>query len=98
MKVLQKLREFHMYLKLKKFEFHCETVHFLGYVINQHSIHMDQRKVQAVIHINQGTTMLLGVCKLLQEVHQQLPVVHQQDLLTFNLLDETWGQVSLLEL
>lgn len=38
--------------------------------------------------------MLLGVCKPLQEVHQQL----QYDLLTSNLLAETWGQVSVLEL
>ncbi len=43
--VLQKLRQFHLYLKLEKCEFHRPTVQFLGYVIGEEGIQMDQGKV-----------------------------------------------------
>ncbi len=46
--VLQKLRQFHLYLKLEKCKFHRPTVQFLGYVISQEGIQMDQGKVKAV--------------------------------------------------
>ncbi len=46
--VLQKLRQFHLYLKLEKCEFHRPTVQFLGYVIREEGIQMDQGKVTAV--------------------------------------------------
>lgn len=46
--VLQHLRDHQLFLKLEKCEFHQETVQFLGYVISQHGITMDQRKVEAV--------------------------------------------------
>lgn len=45
---LQKLYEYYLYLKLEKCEFHPDTIYFLGYVINEHGIQLDQRKVQAV--------------------------------------------------
>jgi len=44
--VLEKLCQHYLYLKLEKCEFHTTSVHFLGYVIDQHSIQMDQRKVE----------------------------------------------------
>ncbi len=43
--VLQKLRQFHLYLKLEKCEFHRPTVQFLGYIIGEEGIQMDQGKV-----------------------------------------------------
>ncbi len=46
--VLQKLCQFHLYLKLEKCEFHRPTVHFLGYIIREEGIQMDQGKVTAV--------------------------------------------------
>ncbi len=47
-KVLEKIHQHHLYLKLEKCEFHTTSVHFLGYVIDQHGIQMDQRKVEAI--------------------------------------------------
>ncbi len=46
--VLQRLREFHLYLKAEKCTFHQSTVHFLGYIINSGGIRMDKGKVEAV--------------------------------------------------
>ncbi len=46
--VLQKLRQFRLYLKLEKCEFHRPTVQFLGYIIGMEGIQMDQGKVTAV--------------------------------------------------
>ncbi|KAG1929978.1 retrotransposable element [Pimephales promelas] len=54
--VLQRLRDYHLYLKLEKCEFHQSTIHFLGYVITPHGINMDQRKVEVVLHWPQPTT------------------------------------------
>ncbi len=46
--VLQKLRQFRLYLKLEKCEFHRPTVQFLGYIIGREGIQMDQGKVTVV--------------------------------------------------
>ncbi len=46
--VLQKLRQFRLYLKLEKYEFHRPTVQFLGYIIGREGFQMDQGKVTAV--------------------------------------------------
>ncbi len=46
--VLQRLRQHHLYLKMEKCEFHRSTVQFLGYVIGQNGIRMDQGKVTAI--------------------------------------------------
>lgn len=46
--VLEKLREHKLYLKLEKCEFHITSVQFLGYIIDQHGIQMDQRKVETI--------------------------------------------------
>lgn len=55
--VLQKLKEHHLYLKLEKCEFHHDTIQFLGYIIDHHGIHMDQRKMQAIKDWPQPTTI-----------------------------------------
>lgn len=45
---LQRLCDHQLFLKLEKCEFYQESIQFLGYVIHQHGISMDQRKVEAV--------------------------------------------------
>ncbi|KAK3526593.1 hypothetical protein QTP70_030729 [Hemibagrus guttatus] len=46
--VLQRLRDYHLFLKSKKCTFHQPSVHFLGYNIDRSGIRMDERKVTAV--------------------------------------------------
>lgn len=53
----QVLWEYHLYVKLKKCEYNCDTIHFLGYAINQHGICMDQKKIQAVENWPQPTSI-----------------------------------------
>ncbi|KAL0159647.1 hypothetical protein M9458_043372, partial [Cirrhinus mrigala] len=48
-KVLQKLREYQLYLKAEKCSFHQSSIHFLGYIIDRHGVRMDEGKVDAVI-------------------------------------------------
>ncbi len=42
------LHQFHLYLKLEKCKLHHRTVQFLGYIIGEEGIQMDQGKVTAV--------------------------------------------------
>ncbi|CAM4706099.1 unnamed protein product [Leuciscus chuanchicus] len=56
-KVLQRLREYQLYLKLEKCEFHRESMHFLGYVIRPDGISIDQSKVEAVINWPKAQTL-----------------------------------------
>ncbi|KAL0150131.1 hypothetical protein M9458_054558 [Cirrhinus mrigala] len=56
-RVLQRLREHHLYLKGEKCEFHKTTIHFLGYLITPEGVQMDQRKVEAVKDWPQPTTV-----------------------------------------
>ncbi|KAK3542222.1 hypothetical protein QTP86_018469 [Hemibagrus guttatus] len=46
--VLQHLRDYHLFLKVKKCTFHQPTVQFLGYNIDRSCVRMDERKVTAV--------------------------------------------------
>ncbi|XP_016384664.1 RNA-directed DNA polymerase homolog [Sinocyclocheilus rhinocerous] len=46
--VLHQLRKHHLYLKLKKCEFHLPTVQFLGYILSADGIQMDQGKVRSI--------------------------------------------------
>jgi ribosome-interacting GTPase 1 len=48
-KVLKKLQEADIKLKLKKCKFHVQETEFLGYWISTEGIHMDQNKVKAII-------------------------------------------------
>ncbi|KAG1926787.1 retrotransposable element [Pimephales promelas] len=47
--VLQRLIQFHLYAKMEKCEFHQTSVSFLGYVISQDGVAMDEKKVRGVI-------------------------------------------------
>ncbi|KAK3562207.1 hypothetical protein QTP86_030343 [Hemibagrus guttatus] len=46
--VLHRLRYYHFYLKLEKWEFHQSTTQFLGYIISPEGIQMDCAKVEAI--------------------------------------------------
>ncbi|KAL0152686.1 hypothetical protein M9458_052409 [Cirrhinus mrigala] len=46
--VLQRLRQYHLYLKGEKCEFHQTRVQFLGYYISPEGIEMDPKKITAV--------------------------------------------------
>ncbi|KAI2648567.1 Transposon Tf2-8 polyprotein [Labeo rohita] len=48
--VLHKLRQYQLYLKLEKCEFHQSSVYFLGYNISAEGVHMDQRKIDAILN------------------------------------------------
>ncbi|KAK3562595.1 hypothetical protein QTP86_002072 [Hemibagrus guttatus] len=46
--VLQRLRDYQLFLKAEKCAFHQSSVHFLGYIIDRSGVRMDERKVAAV--------------------------------------------------
>jgi hypothetical protein len=48
-KVLEKLQEAKLKLKLKKCKFHIQETKFLGHWISTEGIHMDQNKVKAIV-------------------------------------------------
>ncbi|XDV29403.1 hypothetical protein PO909_032537 [Leuciscus waleckii] len=55
--VLQRLREHHLFLKSEKCSFHQPIVQFLGYNISEHSIQMDEGKVNVVRNWPTPTTI-----------------------------------------
>ncbi|KAK3514894.1 hypothetical protein QTP70_033824 [Hemibagrus guttatus] len=55
--VLNRLRHYHLYLKLEKCEFHQSTTQFLGYIISPKGILMDCTKVEAIQSWPQSGTM-----------------------------------------
>lgn len=46
--VLKRLREYNLYVKGEKCEFHQNQVQFLGYIIRPGEVAMDERKVIAI--------------------------------------------------
>ncbi|KAL0177344.1 hypothetical protein M9458_026238, partial [Cirrhinus mrigala] len=58
--VLQRLRDHQLYLKAEKCSFHLPSVQFLGYIIDQQGVRMDERKLQQhhriSYHSSQGKT------------------------------------------
>ena len=55
--VLDKLREYKYYAKLKKCAFWLSEVAFLGHVINQHGITVDPKNVASVVDWQRRTTV-----------------------------------------
>ncbi len=55
--VLQRLRQFHLFLKAEKCSFHQSSVQFLGYHIDSSGIRMDEGKVEAIRTWPQPTTI-----------------------------------------
>jgi transposase InsO family protein len=47
--VLQRLREYGLYAKLEKCQFHQEQVEFLGYVVSSEGISMDPAKIRTIL-------------------------------------------------
>ncbi|KAK3544477.1 hypothetical protein QTP86_013136 [Hemibagrus guttatus] len=62
--VLNRLRHYHLYLKLEKCEFHQSTTQFLGYVISPEGIQMDCAKVKAIKSWPQPSTMKDVFCNV----------------------------------
>jgi len=55
--VLDKLREYKYYAKLKKCAFWLSEVSFLGHVINQHAITVDPKNVASIVDWQRLTTV-----------------------------------------
>ncbi|KAK3548969.1 hypothetical protein QTP70_022645, partial [Hemibagrus guttatus] len=55
--VLTRLLQNHLYVKGEKCKFHCIKITFLGYVISQQGVEMDQTKVRAVTEWPEPTTV-----------------------------------------
>ncbi len=47
--VLKRLMQYQLYAKAEKCEFHQTSISFLGYIISQEGVAMDERKVEAVL-------------------------------------------------
>ncbi|OSY80743.1 hypothetical protein BLW95_05435 [Lacticaseibacillus paracasei] len=48
--VLQRLREYQLYVKLSKCEFWISEVLFLGYIINKEGLAVDSKKVADILN------------------------------------------------
>jgi hypothetical protein len=46
--VLHTLRQHKLYTNLEKFSFSMDKVHYLGYIIDQHGVHVDPAKIQVI--------------------------------------------------
>ncbi|KAL0154660.1 hypothetical protein M9458_048923, partial [Cirrhinus mrigala] len=55
--VLKRLIQYQLYAKLEKCEFHQTSTTFLGYIISQEGVAMDDRKVEAVLRWPQPQTL-----------------------------------------
>ena len=48
-KVLRKLEQVGLYLKLLKYDFHRKRVRFLGFIISNKGLEIDPKKVKSII-------------------------------------------------
>lgn len=72
-KVLQRLRENGLYVKVEKCEFMKKEVDYLGMVISGEGVKMKDGKVKAVTEWKEPTcTSLLWICQLLPTVYLRL--------------------------
>ena len=46
--VLKRLRQFSLYAKLEKSEFHKDSIEFLGYIVSNNGIKIDKNKTKAI--------------------------------------------------
>ena len=46
--VLHTLRQHKLYENLEKCSFSMDKVHYLGYIINKHGVHVDPEKIQVI--------------------------------------------------
>ena len=55
--VLHTLRQHKLYANLEKFSFGMDKVHYLGYIIDQHGVHVDPAKIQVIRDCPAPTTL-----------------------------------------
>ncbi len=72
--VLKRLMQYQLYAKAEKCEFHQTITSFLGYVISQEGVAMDERKVKAVLEWPQPQTVkelqrFLGFSNFVQSIY-----------------------------
>ncbi len=75
--VLKRLMQYQLYAKAEKCEFHQTITSFLGYVISQEGVAMDERKVKAVLEWPQPQTVkelqrFLGFSNFVQAIYLKL--------------------------
>jgi hypothetical protein len=46
--VLHTLQQHKLYTNLEKFSFGMDTIHYLGYIVDQHGVHVDPGKIQVI--------------------------------------------------
>lgn len=56
-KVLQRLLENELFMKIKKAQFHVHCISFLGYIIESGQVRTDQEKIQVVAEWPKHTTI-----------------------------------------
>ncbi len=74
--VLKRLMQYQLYAKAEKCEFHQTSISFLGYIICQEGVAMNERKVKAVLEWpkptdSQGATTFPRVCRLQPTIYQR---------------------------
>jgi hypothetical protein len=55
--VLHTLRQHKLYVNLEKCSFGMDRVHYLGYIIDQHGVHVDPAKIQVIRDCPAPTTL-----------------------------------------
>ena len=76
-KVLELLQEHQLALSPEKCEWHMSKVNFLGYIISENSIEMDQEKIKTVLEWKEPTTVigspvLSWVCEFLSSFYTEI--------------------------
>jgi hypothetical protein len=56
--VLHTLRQYKIYANLEKCAFGMDMVHYLGYIIDQHGVHVDLAKIQVICDWLAPTTLI----------------------------------------
>jgi hypothetical protein len=56
--VLDTLQQHNLYANLEKCSFGRDKVHYLGYIVDQHSVHVDPAKIQVILDWPAPTTLI----------------------------------------
>ncbi|KAK3544135.1 hypothetical protein QTP86_002921, partial [Hemibagrus guttatus] len=76
--VLQRLRDYQLFLKAEKCAFHQSSVHFLGYIIDRSGREEGSRRPGlASPHNHKGAPAVPGFCELLLAIHPRIQFRHQ---------------------
>ena len=79
--VLHTLRQHKLYANLKKWSFGINRVHYLGYIIDKHGVHVDPTKIQFICDWPTPTTLtklqiFLGLANLYRRFFLDSPILH----------------------